>query len=822
MKKHLLFLTVMLCLILTAAPVVSAQAVTITCDTYDGENVENQSYSRYASTIKSYLTLCDDGTLMRVQFLSSTDGVLVEYYDSSYNLLRTRRIAAELPIFGGFYATGDSYFLLTGQTNTEESADKEVFRITKYDKNWNRLASDGLYDCNTTVPFDAGSARFAVCGKYLLIRTAHEMYTASDGYNHQANVTIQVDMDTTTITDSYTKVMNNEYGYVSHSFNQFIQIENNKIVAVDHGDAHPRSAVLLQYGTDVTTGKFTPSYSNRCKVTDLMVYPGAIGQNVTGATIGGFEISDSAYLVAGNSVVQDENNLTRSTRNIYVIAMNKSTSAIQTRWITSYAEGEVTTNTPHLVKLANNSYMLLWSRSGSVYYTKIDGNGNQVGKIYSMAGSLSDCVPIVNGSKLVWYTWNYDTNVFYDINLNQLNDTNVTSITNGHDYEHQGVVDGVAALYCGRCGATNSVTVPTAFTAYWNYTTGTGTFTSRLNERTVGEHLYWWWYITAPSSAEDTTMIVEVSDPSMVTIEPTRQDGTMGKMTMLKSGTLKMKVYPRYNPDLYKTYTLTINPLPIQLTYDANGGTGAPAVQTISSGETFTLSTQVPVKAGYTFAGWYTKASGGTKVTSNTVFTEDTTIYAQWKTASPSKVTGVKAVFEEGKITVSWNNNSAVKYRIMRFDGSGYTTLTYGAAASGYVDVDLIDAHRYYYRICGYFYDANGQLVQGGVSDAFGIVATDHLPAKVENLTATGKSGNLTLSWDVADGARYYKIAGARGWTTAEGSYRCLKYNVESTDYIDTSVTAGKWRYKVVGYYKDVDNSWAYGDMSDTLFITVK
>lgn len=822
MKKHFLFLSVMLCLLLAAAPASSTQAVTITCDTYDGENVENQDYSRYASPIESYLTLCDDGTLMRIQFLNSTDGVLVEYYDTSYNLLSSRKIATELPIFGGFYAAEDSYFLLTGQTNTEESADIEVFRITKYDKNWNRIASDGLYDCNTTVPFDAGSARFAASGKYLLIRTAHEMYTSDDGRNHQANVTIQVDMDTVTITDSYTSVMNNGYGYVSHSFNQFIQIENNKIVAVDHGDAYPRSATLLQYATDVSTGTFTPSYYKQCIVTDLMVYPGAIGENVTGATIGGFEISDSAYLVAGNSVVQDDNNLTRTTRNIYVIAMNKSTSAIQTNWITSYAEGETTTNTPHLVKIADNSYMLLWSRGSNVYYTKIDGNGNQVGQIYSMAGSLSDCVPIVSGSKLVWYTWNYETNVFYDINLNQLSDTNTTSITNGHTYEHQGVVDGVATMYCTSCGVTDSITVPTAFGAYWNYTTGTGTFTSRLDSRTVGDPLYWWWYITAPSDRDDSTMILEVSDPSLVTVEPTRQDGTMGKMTMLKSGTVTLKVYPKYNPDLYRTYTLTINPLLINLTYDANGGTGAPEGHTIPSGESFDLSTQVPVRAGYTFAGWYTQPTGGTKVTADTVFTADTTVYAQWETAAPSKVTGVTAVFQNGQIVVSWDYNSAVKYRVMRFDGTGYTTMTYGATAAGYTDTDLIDAHRYYYRICGYFYDANGNLVQGSVSDAFGVVATDHLPAKVENLSTSGGSGSLILSWDAADGARYYKIARAAGWTTAEGSYRCLQYNVEPAAYTDTTVTAGKWRYKVIGYYKDVDNSWAYGDMSDTLFITVK
>ena len=83
------------------------------------------------------------------------------------------------------------------------------------------------------------------------------MYRADDGYNHQANVTIQLDMSTMKITDSFTDVLNNNYGYVSHSFNQFIKIDSDKIVAVDHGDAYPRSIVLTKYKTSVSSGKFT-------------------------------------------------------------------------------------------------------------------------------------------------------------------------------------------------------------------------------------------------------------------------------------------------------------------------------------------------------------------------------------------------------------------------------------------------------------------------------------------------------------------------------------------------------------------------------------
>ncbi len=191
---------------------------------------------------------------------------------------------------------------------------------------------------------------------------------------------------------------------------------------------------------------------------------------------------------------------------------------------------------------------------------------------------------------------------------------------------------------------------------------------------------------------------------------------------------------------------------------------------------------------------------------------------------TPAKVTGLKAVYENGQIRLTWDNNGAVKYRVMRFDGinDGYTTLTYSASAEGYADKDLIDVHRYFYRVCGYFYDAEGKLVQGGVSDSVGIVATDRDPAKVENVNASVSGQNVTLTWDRPEGVRYYKIARAYGATPAEGSYACLKYNVEETTYTDAKVSAGTWRYKVVGYYKAVDGGWVYGDMSTTLFVTVK
>ena len=373
-------------------------------------------YSVWASPIYSYLAECDNGKLMRVQWNGTT--TVVEYYDKDFNLVQYKELEAELPIFGGFYEGSDAYYIVTGQNNAEQSADVECFRITKYDKSWKRIASTGLANCNTTVPFDAGSLRMTEDSGYLFIRTSHEMYKTNDGYNHQANVTIQVDESKMEITDKFTGIMNTDYGYVSHSFNQFIKTENNHIIAVDHGDASPRSIALIEYPSDFTGGKFVSnlSWKDSCKVTNLFTMSGGTGNNYTGVSVGGFEITDKAYIVTANSI--DQEKFSNDIRNVYVLGKNKTDGSTISNKITNYTD--VSASTPYLVKIENNKYMVIWevAKEGKVYYTYIDGAGTQTSDIKSINGKLSDCQPIVYNGTVVWYySDGNDKNVtFYGIN----------------------------------------------------------------------------------------------------------------------------------------------------------------------------------------------------------------------------------------------------------------------------------------------------------------------------------------------------------------------------------------------------------------------
>ena len=79
---------------------------------------------------------------------------------------------------------------------------------------------------------------------------------------------------------------------------------------------------------------------------------------------------------------------------------------------------------------------------------------------------------------------------------------------------------------------------------------------------------------------------------------------------------------------VWKAITYTI-------TYNANGGSNAPAKQTKLHGTALTLTTAKPVRSGYTFLGWSTNAAtnGNVMYESGESFTknENTTLYAVWE-----------------------------------------------------------------------------------------------------------------------------------------------------------------------------------------------
>ena len=124
------------------------------------------------------------------------------------------------------------------------------------------------------------------------------------------------------------------------------------------------------------------------------------------------------------------------------------------------------------------------------------------------------------------------------------------------------------------------------------------------------------------------------------------------------------------------------------ITYNANGGSGAPSNQTKKHGENITLSSVKPTKSGYTFNGWNTSSNGsGTSYSSGGIYSNNSnvTLYAQWQSVSNYTVT----VYLQGELinnyTVVHGNDLSTRFGVDSEEPFRYGNCTNGASITGSV-----------------------------------------------------------------------------------------------------------------------------------------
>lgn len=399
---------------------------------------------RYQSVIKTALSVNDDdGTLTAVNV--SSDGIHIDTYNGDYELLSSKLLQYELDRFGGVYFGEEYNFIVFGQNNPNEDDDLVTFETVKYSKDWEILGRCDYKNNNTVAPFDFGTLRMVEYNGYLYVRSCHKMYKSSDGNNHQSNITYSVNIDTMKIADSFSDVLNISYGYCSHSFNQFLAVDDGALTAVDLGDAYPRSVVLGKYTNSLKSGKFISGGS--FKSLDLLEIPGSTGANCTGVCIGGFEIGSDNYIVAVNMV--DFSKVTGFTSSeiigtdteqrdaVLLISDkdNKKTSGVKQVYLTDYSGNGKTCTQPYIVGVGEGKYMVMWEEFElreaalissaatrqvpfytSTKYVTVNEDGEMLEDVRSINASIG-CQPVFNGEEVVWYENAKAARIFHSIEI---------------------------------------------------------------------------------------------------------------------------------------------------------------------------------------------------------------------------------------------------------------------------------------------------------------------------------------------------------------------------------------------------------------------
>jgi uncharacterized repeat protein (TIGR02543 family) len=181
------------------------------------------------------------------------------------------------------------------------------------------------------------------------------------------------------------------------------------------------------------------------------------------------------------------------------------------------------------------------------------------------------------------------------------------------------------------------------------------------------------------------------------------------------------------------------------VTFDTQGGTSISSKK-VSSGATVTQPADTPTKFGYTFAGWYTAKTGGTKFNFNTKITKNITLYAHWTAIAMQTNTTAKdgilvGVFFSNSCDTSTNiytSTDGINFKYISSTNSMSPPSGCNPTEGAYSGTPYRDPSIMYYN--GYYYIISGNTIAGGSSATFNITASKDLK------TWTNSKGTASIS----------------------------------------------------------------------------
>lgn len=387
----------------------------------------------HAQPSNDFLEENEDGTFLRISFFDD-EGVFLETYDADFNFVSSRQLTKGIWTARGYFKGKDARYIVYKQVNSEQSDEKEVVRVVKYDDDWNILGRCSISAINTYSAFTSGSVSMLESDGILYIHAAHTMYdegTLLESPHHQANMTLEIDEATMTKVADMSAVSNEKTGYVSHSWNQFIQADDNYIYRLDQGDSSPR-AVTLSKQKKYYEGIDMYHIEDRREIFPIC----GTGQVYTGVSIGSFDLIGNTLITAGNSIDLDTTDRMLNMvkwRNVFVDVTDKDTFDTKTIWLTNYTDADkIIVYTPHTVVTGDGMYVL-WEEGYQdqedgdynilTRIAKIKNDGTLDGKIYRICARQTDCKPILTSKgHIVWFMTNDSSPVFYDVDPARLDD----------------------------------------------------------------------------------------------------------------------------------------------------------------------------------------------------------------------------------------------------------------------------------------------------------------------------------------------------------------------------------------------------------------
>lgn len=194
---------------------------------------------------------------------------------------------------------------------------------------------------------------------------------------------------------------------------------------------------------------------------------------------------------------------------------------------------------------------------------------------------------------------------------------------------------------------------------------------------------------------------------TLSTTKPTRTGYTFKGWATSASGSVAYASGASYTANASVTLYAVWQAITYTVSYNANGGSGAPSSQTKTYGKTLTLSSTKPTRTNYTFKGWSTSKSATTATYSaggSYTTNAAATLYAVWELAytKPRVTNFVVARYDEeagaisdsgtsAKVSFAWETDKAissitVSYKLATESSYGNSATISASGTSGSVD----------------------------------------------------------------------------------------------------------------------------------------